>query len=176
MEHPPRNDWVTGVVQDLEKVQINLELIQIENMSESVFKNICKQKLKKHAFEYLISKKNSRQKKTQANYANLEMAKYLQEDEFSIKEKQHLFQCRMDDLDVKANRNWKFENLICRSCDDPTKVETQQHILVCTALVNRNMKISYLPSYQDLYSDHVEDQMYTSMILGENIRLSLVPM
>ena len=95
---------------------------------------------------------------------------------FSIKEKQHLFQCRMDDLDVKANRNWKFENLICRSCDDPNKVETQQHILVCTALVNRNMKISYLPSYQDLYSDHVEDQMYTSMILGENIRLSLVPM
>ena len=103
------------------------------------------------------------------------MAKYLQEEEFLIKEKQHLFQCRMEDLDVKANRNWQFEKLICRSCNDPTKVETQQHILVGTALVNRNMKISYLPSYQDLYSDHVEDRMYTSMILGENIRLSLVP-
>ena len=46
--------------------------------------------------------------------------------------------------------------------------------LQCT--YNRNMKISYLPSYQNLYSDHVEEQMYTSMVLCENLRLSLVPM
>ena len=62
--------------------------------------------MKKYAFEYLISRKNSSQKKTQSHYGNLEMAKYVQEEEFLIKEKQHLFQCRMEDLDVKANRNW----------------------------------------------------------------------
>ena len=178
MENSTNNDWVTGVIKDLEKVKINLELIEIENMSEVNFKIICKQQVSKLAFEYLINKKNNRQNKNQAHYEYFEMAQYLQEDKigFSIKEKQNLFQCRMDDLDVKNNRSWKFENLICRSCDNPSQIETQQHVLVCNQLVNRNMKMSYLPSYEDLYSDDIEDQMYTSIVLCENFRLSLVPM
>ena len=119
--------------------------------------------MKKLAFEYVISKKNRRRKKKQANYENLELAKYLQEDEFPIKEKQHLFQYRMEYFDVKANRNWKLENVICRVCNDLTKVETQLHVLAGTALIKKkheNIITTFI--YQDLYSDHVEDQMYTS--------------
>ena len=55
MENPSKNDWVTGVVQDLENSNINLGLIEIENMSEEKYKNICKEKIKTMAFNYLIS-------------------------------------------------------------------------------------------------------------------------
>ena len=82
----------------------------------------------------------------------------------------------MNDLDVKANRTWKYENLICCSCNIQNQIETQEHVLCCNSLVNRNMKITYLPTYRDLYSDDIEQQMYTSMVLCENVRLSLVPM
>ena len=105
------------------------------------------------------------------------MANYLQEDKgFSVKEKQSLFQCRMMDIDVKANRKWKYEDLNCRACNQPNQIENQQHILTCETLLNRNMKLTYLPTYSGLYSHDIEDQMYTSMIICENLRLSLVPM
>ena len=106
------------------------------------------------------------------------MADYLKENNlgYSVKEKQDLFQCCMNDIDVKENRTWKHEDLICRSCKEPDIIETQQHILICQGLVNRNMKITYLPTYSDLYSDNIEEQMYTSSVLCENLRLSQVPM
>ena len=102
----------------------------------------------------------------------------MQEDSlgYSVKEKQNLFQSRMNDLDVKANRTWKYDNLTCKSCKNPGLIETQQNILTCQSLINRNMMISYLPTYSDLYSCDIEEQMYTSKVLCENLRLSLVPM
>ena len=41
---------MTGVLQDLEKVNINMKLIEIEFMSEDMFKSICKEKIKSLAF------------------------------------------------------------------------------------------------------------------------------
>ena len=178
MKNPIKKYWVTCVVQDLEKINIDLELIEIENMSEEKFKQICKEKIRKLAFEYLIEKKNNRQHINPAQYTHLEMAQYLKEDSFgySITEKKNLFKCRMNDLDVKGNRTWKYENIFCQSCNIPNQIETQQHVLTCHVLVNRNMMISYLPTYSDLYTDDIEEQMYSSKILCENLRLSLVPM
>ena len=177
MDNPTKNDWVTGVIQDLELMKINIELIDIENFSEEKFQNICKMKVKLKAFEYLNNKIKQRQNFSNTKYEHLTMATYLQEDMgYSVREKQNLFQCRMNDLDVKANRRWKYDNLTCRSCNDVTQIETQEHVLCCNSLVNRNMKITYIPTYSDLYSDDIDQQMYTSMVLCENIRLSLVSM
>ena len=93
------------------------------------------------------------------------MSKYLYEDlGYTVKEKQTLFQCRMNDLDVKANRRWKYDDITCRSFKDQTKLETQQHVICCRSLVDRNMKITYL-------REDIEQQMYTSMVLTENVRL-----
>ena len=177
MDNPSKNDWVTGTLQDLEKVNINMELFEIEQMSEEMFKNICKQKVKSLAFEYLNNKLKQRQSYSEVKYSNLNMSKYLHEDlGYTFKEKQNLFQCRMNDLDVKVNRKWKYDDITCRSCKDQTKPETQQHVICCKSLVDRNMKITYLPSYSELYSEDIEQQMYTSMVLSENVRLSQVPM
>ena len=177
MDNPSKNDRVTGTLQDLEKVNFNMELFEIEQMSEEMFKNICKQKVKSLAFKYLNNKLKQRQNYSEVKYSNLNMSKYLHEDlGYTVKEKQNLFQCRMNDLDVKANRRWKYDDITCRSCKDQTKPETQQHVICCKSLVDRNMKITYLPSYSELYSEDIEQQMYTSMVLSENVRLSQVPM
>ena len=103
------------------------------------------------------------------------MASYLRENDFGItvKEKLNLLKCRIKDIDVKENRTWKYENLTCRGCLDPNKIESQQHILLCKNLLNRNSKVSYIPTYEGLYSDDIQEQIYTSIILCEN--LSLVP-
>ena len=167
IENPNKSDWVSGVVQDLCSAKIDLELMEIEDMTEERYKIMCKQKVQTLAFEYLMEKKSSRQNKTSLKYDNLNMAKYLQEDNFgySIQGKQNLFKCRMNDIDVKANRTWKFDNLNCLACNEPNQIETQQHVLCCKALVNQNSKISYIPSYKDLFSDEIEEQIYTSTIL-----------
>ena len=154
-----------------------MEIIEIEHISEERFKNVCKQKVKNSAFEYLNNKLKQRQNYSELQYEDLNMAKYFYEDlGYVVKEKQNLFQCRMNDLDVKANRRWKYEDITCRSCKDQTKLETQQHVICCKSLVNRNMKSTYFSSYKELYSEDIDQQMYTSMVICENVRLSLVPM
>ena len=75
LENPKQNDWVTNVMKDLEKVDINLELIEIQNMSEEVFKKLCKENVKVKAFEYLKKKQIQRNPKYLINYEFFEMAK-----------------------------------------------------------------------------------------------------
>ena len=106
------------------------------------------------------------------------MAQYWQEDDFgySIKEKKNLFKCHMNDLDVTGNRTWKYENILGQSCNIPKQIETKQNVLICQVLVNWNRMISYLPTYSELYNHEIKEQMYTSKILCENLKLSLVPM
>ena len=178
IEQPTKNDWVSTAVQDLCKLETNLELIQIENMSEEKYKNICKTKVEVLAFKYLIEKKNNRKTKSSTKYDCLKMTKYIQKDDlgYSVKEKQNLFQCRNNDIDVKANRSWKYPDMNCKACNEPNQIETQQHILYCKPLIDRNLKISYIPVYNDLFSDNIEDQIYTSNMLCENLRISQVPM
>ena len=177
-DNPTNDDWVSNVAKDLVSTGIQLELIEIENMSEEKYKNICKQKVQALAFEYLIVKKENRKKYKSIKYDCLKMSKYLQEDDFgfTVKEKQNLFKCRMNDIDVKANRSWKYEDLNCMACNEPNRSETQQHVLVCEPLMEKNSKVTYIPSYNELYSENIEEQVYTSVILCENLRISRVPM
>ena len=177
IENPSKNDWVSSVVKDLCTAKIDFELFEIEDMAEEKYKDICKQKVKNLALEYLLEKKSKRQNKHRIKYDSLFMAEYLQENDFgfSVQQKRNLFKCRMQDIDVKANRSWKYENINCMACNEPNQLETQEHVLYCRALTNKNCKISYIPTYNDLFSDNIEEQIYTSSMLCENLRISRVP-
>ena len=82
-------------------------------------------------------------------YDCLDMTKYLQEDklQYSFKEKRNIFQCRNNDINVKAIRSWKYYDLNCMACNEPNQIETQMHVLCCKPLINRNLKVSYIPVY-----------------------------
>ena len=121
----------------------------------------------------MINKKSNHEFKKHIFYNQLEMASYLQEIDlwYSVRERQYLFQCRMNDIDVKANRSWKYEDLTCNFCNITNETETQEHILLCNALLKINTIVTYIPQYSDLYSDEIEEQMYKGFIICENMRL-----
>ena len=84
-----------------------------------------------------------------------------------------MFQCRMQDIDIRANRPWKYAEIFCISCKNKLEEETGIHILECKELCDRNDMISYSPSHSDLYSREVQDQMYVirqNMHIREDLR------
>ena len=89
--------------------------------------------------KWLLNKKKQRisdnAKGKDLNYSSLKMAEYLGPDsDISIDEKKWLFQCRMEDINVKANQRWQFDDIACSSCDTNSD-ETQSHILECKILI-----------------------------------------
>ena len=77
MDNPTKNDWVTGVIQDLEKIEIKIELIEMEHFSEEKFQNVFKMKVKLKAFEYLNNKLKQRESYRNKKYEHLPLATYL---------------------------------------------------------------------------------------------------
>ena len=58
-QHPKSNDWFTQVSKDLTDLDIQMNQVEIECMSSTAFKTLCKIKVKKIAFQYLEEKKKA---------------------------------------------------------------------------------------------------------------------
>ena len=101
------------------------------------------------------------------------MAQYLKPngENLSVQERQFLFQCRVNDIDARANRTWKYRETFCVACKDKSIEETGIHILQCNELVSRNDEISYIPEYNDLYSSDIQEQIYTSRMMYRNMQI-----
>ena len=56
LENLTKNNWVPSVVGDLITADIQLKLNKIADLSEEKYKYLCKQKVSKLAFKYLIEK------------------------------------------------------------------------------------------------------------------------
>ena len=64
LRNPTKNDWVTQIMKDPERVKVNLELIEIQYMTKETFNILCKQKVKYKAFEEMTNKKSKNEFKT----------------------------------------------------------------------------------------------------------------
>ena len=97
------------------------------------------------------------------------MSEYLTplDQEISINERKWLFQCRVEDIDLNTNRKWNNESPDCMNC--PNTVLDQRHLLECKYLTGKNEIISYIPTYEDLFKGDIQDQIYISRILRENL-------
>ena len=80
-------------------------------------------------------------------------------------------QCRFNDIEVKADRSWKCNDLTCRSYRIPYTNKAQEHTLSCKALLDSNSQVTYLPNNRDLYCDEVQEQLYISTLISENIKI-----
>ena len=71
-----------------------------------------------NAYKYLENKKMKHDKVRHIKYKRLEIASYLKatDIDLSIREKLFLFQCRMSDVDLRANRKWKYAETHCINC------------------------------------------------------------
>ena len=163
--------WLTGSA--MLELDMTLAFSDIEVMTEDNYKKLCKEKVIIKAFQYLQNKKQSHKSLNNIKYERLEMAHYLRANSFdlTVKDRQFLFQCRTNDIDAKANRTWRYEDITCVSCKDLNQIETGKHILECSVLQNQNNIISYIPDYNDLYSTEVQEQIYVSQVINENMKL-----
>ena len=91
----------------------------------------------------------------------------------SCEEKKWLFKCRTDDIDLKANFKWKYEQSSCVSCKENV-AETNEHLLFCEKLTEKNELVTYIPEYKDLFEHNIDEQFYISRLLRENMRLRKV--
>ena len=152
--------------------EIQEELQQIGSMTKDKFSSLLKSRIQDYAFKWLQDKKKLRisenAKGKELNYTHLEMAEYLGPDgDMSIEEKKWLSKCRVEDIPIKANRRWKFENIICSSCDTDSD-ETQSHILECKTLIGPSEILTYIPNYRELFENDVEAQAYVSRLIKDN--------
>ena len=131
--------------------------------------------VKEHAYTELIERKKARVSEHARGkliaYKDLDMQEYLMETDIdiSLDEKKWTFKCRTDEIDLKANFQWKHENIWCISCKKDTP-ETNEHLLQCKALLEANEIVSYIPEYNELFSDELQEIVYTSRVLRENFK------
>ena len=99
------------------------------------------------------------------------MVDYLSpiDQNITISEQKYIFKCRSGDLSVKMNKPWLYYDRKCAVCH--TVYETQQHVLECRELCNKNNAITYIPSYSELFGEILEERIYVAKILQQNMRL-----
>ena len=77
------------------------------------------------------------------------MQKYLRagEIQLTVQERPFLFQCWMQDIDLRANKPWRYSDQSSISCNDESKEETGTHILERKkkTISPRNNKVTYIP-------------------------------
>ena len=166
-------DWASQVLKDLEDFKINLELEEIQNLSLEKYKLIVKLGAINFAFEKLINKKKSTKSENVKGkniiYIQLRMADYLNSEnvDVTIEEKKWIFQCRVEDIEIKGNKRWKYDDISCKSCNSQQD-ETKMHILFCKNLMGSNELLTYIPDYQELFEGDLEGQNYVARLLRDN--------
>ena len=162
-------------MEDLEDIQLEMNFNDIAEISKERFRNIVFKHIKEHAFIELIEKKDKRVSEYARGklikYEDLYMQEYLMETSINLtlNERKWIFKCRTNDLDLKANFQWKHENIWCISCktDSP---ETNEHLLECSTLLGANEIVSYIPEYEELFSKDQDEVLYISRVLKENFQ------
>ena len=77
------------------------------------------------------------------------------------------YKMQKEDIDLNANQKWNNEDKMCKNC--PNTIMDQRHLLECKNLLGKNEIVSYIPTYEDLFRGDLEEQIYISRILKENL-------
>ena len=133
LEKPTPKDWVSQVLDDLKELEISFELEQIEVINKEKLKTAVKEAVQNKAFSFLMAIKDNRKSENAKGrliqYHSFEMAEYLcpTDEDVSIKERKYLIKYRVDDLNVKGNQSWKYQDSSCLSCKNKEN-KAQSHI------------------------------------------------
>ena len=104
LKNPQKGDWASNAKFLIGKFELNLNLIDIQNMKPSIFKNLVKKQMTKIAFRDLKKTLVEKKKGRLINYSCLTMADYLlPEANLTNEEKIHLFAIRTEMNDNPCN-------------------------------------------------------------------------
>ena len=104
-------------------------------------------------------------------YKYLERAEHLTpiEEDIYISEKNWMFKCRIKDIEIISDRKWNKDKDPCVHC--PGKQLYPNHLLNYQYLIGKNQISSYIPDYMDIFNGTIEEQIYKSRILKENLTI-----
>ena len=128
-ENPSKGDWVQLVNEDLEKLNITSNHDEIKRMKKEDFKLYIKQKIRNHAFDYLLNKKGDHSKMDNISYKSFELQIYLKSQFLHPKEARDLFKWRTRMQPFKANFSKQYKDTLCVfKCGHE---DSQKNILIC---------------------------------------------
>ena len=140
---------------------------KIKSFSKQKFMNIIKEINKQKTFQYLINKKETHSKVKELKYDELKIQDYLSPNRWisSKDEAQFIFKLRCNQVTVKANLKWKYEDVQCRACYYEN--ETQQHIYDCQYLKETNVetKVETKVEYEKLLNGSLAQKIEISKLL-----------
>ena len=139
---PVENDWILMVQTDKTEINFKYNDEQISAMSNSQYKKIIKEKVRKAAFESLLERKETHSKVQAIKYDKFYIQEYLSSSKFTMREKQLLFKLRTRMLDTKNNFKSMYPgNLQCDYCGFAE--QTQRHLLEqCEKIISNSKLIS----------------------------------
>ena len=167
-EKPVRGDWVNTVRNDLQKLNIHLDFERIKSHTKESFKRLVKEHVNTEAFKYLKNLQQTHSKARPLQYSKFSLQRYLKADSnMTTKEKSFTFSVRTRMIDLKSNFKEGKNSLNCRLCDKHE--ETQQNLLICTALVtDEPMKAQ---TYSDLFCEEKEKIYNIAMLLKKKFEM-----
>ena len=147
----------------IEKLNINMSLNDITEMSITKFKRIVKTQSKIICYKQLISEIKSKGK--ECNYKKLNLQTYFRANaQITNIQAKHLFAQRARMYFLKNNFKGAFEKYTCRLCKS-TEIESNQHLLQCHKLKVDNEIISIHIKYENIFSTNLNSQINASILI-----------
>ena len=140
MKARTKKDWVTTVLEDLKKLDLEMNMEEIGKMKKTCFMQMIKERIQTKAFKNLEKTKHSHSKVENVEHLGIKMQKYLKpnQNKMSKDESQLIFKLRCRVTKVKENLKGIYDSLECDTCGK--EEESQMHIIICEEL-NRNKNI-----------------------------------
>ena len=162
LSNPVKNDWAVTYKEDLEKLQIDLQLEDIRNLSKYSFKKIVKEKISQFAFKALTNEQRNLSKVNHLKFSGLKIQEYLLPNKLGLSMSRFVFLLRSRMLDVRCNYKNKYIDILCPLCKSDQ--DTQQHILVCSVLKGEEI-VGEIPLYEYLWQRDTSKLILTASIL-----------
>ena len=120
-------------------------------------------------FERLLKKKESHSKVKNVRHERFEMSDYLKPNGVKLckEEAQFIFKVRSRVTNVKINQRGKFDDLICRICEEDE--ESQEHVFLCKDLKNENE--SNEVEYQQIFNGSVEEKLKVCKKMQKKLKI-----
>jgi hypothetical protein len=143
-ENPSKNYFVQTCLKYLKTLDIDLTFEQISKMS--------KQKIS--ALKYLNTEKATQSKKFNIDHQKLVMQEYLLDSDRNLKVPKLIFKARSKTLDIKTQKRWKYEDLLCSGC--MVNEESGDEILFCKMFGENSDIITYSWFYSESAQKQVD--------------------
>ena len=162
-------DWFRLVEAEKSELDINMSDMEIQGVSQEVFKMYVKKKVKINYLQHLNSLKSNHSKSEFLQCTDVKMAEYIKDPRLSTRKKQLLFKLRSRTLDVKQNFKNQNQNPWCISCG--LFPETQGHLLQCPPLVKnlqylqgKTAKLNEKLVFGSIEQQHVIVNIYSDIL------------